>query len=456
MLISARDAAIDQLHARTAIYTADTAVRELLSHVDWPGDGRKLVDPSCGDGAFLIQALHRLLTVAPHIDEAELIQVLEGWEVHPAAAEAARHRVEACLRISWSGGNDPRRVARLIVRNADFLTSGPLEGTVYHVIAGNPPYLRAANVPDILRREYEQVTPAFARSDLLHAFLHRCSSLLTPDGEIAFITSDRWLFNMGTAALRAAMGERLGISHLERLDASSCFHRPKVRRAGSPPRVHPVAVVMRNHAEGAIELGRSAIYPEAAANNSQQSSKRTLADVASIRLAPWLGATGAFVVDTTVAQTLPDECLVPAVDTDDIVDGVLQAPTRYAIRTSPDAPPPPKVLDHIRANIHCVPESKRRKRAWLPPESWAKVDLSKPSLLVPRITKSLRPVRLPAGVLPINHNLTIVSEAEMPLSEIEAALCSPAAQEWLQVYAPRLENGYRSLTTSLLRNFPIN
>lgn len=75
--------------------------------------------------------------------------------------------------------------------------------------------------------------------------------------------------------------------------------------------------------------------------------------------------------------------------------------------------------------------------------------------MVPRIAKTLRPIRVPAGVLPINHNLTIVGRGGSTLDEIEAVLLSPLAKAWIESRAPRLENGYLSITTTTLRQLPV-
>ena len=261
-LLGARGAAIEVLHARTAVYTAEPVVDGLLGRLDWPRSDRCLVDPSCGDGAFVGRALEKLLAMRPDIAAEDMVRVLEGWEVHPAASSQARHRLTGILH--GHGFEEAAAVAARIVRNADFLTEGPRgSGPRYHAIAGNPPYLRYANLPELLRREYLGVVPGNARADLLHSFLARCADLLAADGEIGFVTADRWLFNMGAAALRASLGQSLAIGHLERLDPASAFYRPKLRRAGTPPRIHPVAVVMRPLARGGIRLGAAAIHPGA-------------------------------------------------------------------------------------------------------------------------------------------------------------------------------------------------
>jgi len=180
-----------------------------------------------------------------------------------------------------------------------------------------------------------------------------------------------------------------------------------------------------------------------------------LGEIASVSLAPWLGTKGIFVVDKETAAKLPAEHLVPAIDTDDIRDGQLQEPTRYAIRTSPDCSPPLAIMDHLEVNRHRMAKRGLRKTPWLPPESWHKRPLDKPLLLVPRIARSLRPVRVPPGILPINHNLSIVAAGKRSLDEIEDLLLSEESNDWMRTHAARLEDGFFSLTTRLLRQLPV-
>lgn len=449
---SERDAAIDELHAATAIYTAEPIVDDLLDKMDWPRAERRLVDTSCGDGMFLGRAMIRLLEQIPDIEDVAILDVLEGWEVHPHAATQARNRVASILVVQ--GGRDTARAQHLaeqLVRCADFITEGPTEPR-YHCIAGNPPYLRFANVPELLRGEYQAVLPDHACADLLHSFLDRCAAALFPEGEIGLVTADRWLFNIGAAKLRSTIGKRLAIDHLQRLDAKSAFYRPKQRRAGTPPRIHPVAVVLREPNKTTIPLTDQPIYPE---GGKVAHTGLTLQDVATVRIAPWLGTPGIFVVDEETARGLPKEYLVPAVDTNDIRGGILGTPTRYAIRTFPDQEPPEAILRHLDANLPRMCKRGIRPIRWMPPESWHNLALDEEILLVPRIARSLKPIRVPAGMLPINHNLSIVAKGQYTLDQIEVALCSEEANEWVQIYAPRLENGFYSLTTTKLRELPV-
>ena len=95
--LSPREQAIHALHAATAIYTREPVVDDLLDAVDWPRGKRRLVDPSCGDGVFLGRALVRLLREEPDIDGDTLVDVLQGWELHPGAAQHSRERVAEIL-----------------------------------------------------------------------------------------------------------------------------------------------------------------------------------------------------------------------------------------------------------------------------------------------------------------------------------------------------------------------
>jgi SAM-dependent methyltransferase len=451
---SAREAAIDVLHAATAIYTREPIVDQLLDSIDWPSAGRTLVDSSCGDGAFLGRALQRLLTQRPTISDDQVRAVLGGWEIHPFAAGEARQRLRQVLVDHGRPVAAARALADSMVHCADFLTEGP--HTRFDVIIGNPPYLRFVNVPQPLRSEYEAVLPDYAQADLLHSFLDRCARLLAPDGELAFVTADRWLFNAGAARLREVVGQRFGLARVQRLDVTSAFYRPKLRKAGTPPRIHPVSVVLKPRGAGATLMGRAPIFPGEAPYVVKPAAAGTLGDIAEVRLAPWLGTPGVFVVDAATAQRLPSECLVPAVESDDITGGLLRTPQRFAIRTRPGEAPALAVQQHLARTMPSMcARGRRRGQPWTPPEPFHDFDLSQASLLVPRIAKSVRAVRLPAGYLPVSHNISIVRAGRWSLQAIGQLLDSPEANDWVRHHAAPLENGYYSLTTRLLRTLPL-
>lgn len=446
-----RFSAIEELHRATAIYTHDSVIDDLLDRIGWPDADGALIDPSAGDGAFLLQALRRIET--PRNNLGSLARI-HGWEIHPGAVADGRHRIAELLRQRDWSADRAEAGARAVLREGDFLTEGPTAGP-YRFIAGNPPYLRYGHLPDWFKDLYRAALPDFARGDLLHGFLDRCVDLMGEDGVIGFVTSDRWLFNQTTAELRRRLGERAGLAHLARLDAGTSFYQPKTRRRGTPPRIHPVEVVMRPSAlaERAITHAPISLGEEIAL----AAHGLTLGDVATITIAPWLGPKGIFVVDAATASRLDGADLLPCIDTDDVdpVTNVLRAPTRFAIRTRREVEPAGAVRDHLAREIVRMPKRGQNKLWWMPPETIT-LPLDRPALMIPRIGRTMRTIRLPAGVLPINHNIYVVSANDgHDLDAIEAAIQHPQTQSWLANNAPPLENGYYDIRATMIRRIPL-
>ncbi|KNH06152.1 Modification methylase PaeR7I (Adenine-specific methyltransferase PaeR7I) (M.PaeR7I) [Candidatus Burkholderia brachyanthoides] len=82
-------------------------------------------------------------------------------------------------------------LANDMVHNRDFLTDRPTTPQ-WDIVAGNPPYLRAANVPDLLRTGYSRHVPDYTRNDMLHSFLEQCSRTVRTAGRIGLVSADRW------------------------------------------------------------------------------------------------------------------------------------------------------------------------------------------------------------------------------------------------------------------------
>lgn len=442
------DPAIQDLHTATAFYTHDHIVDELLDLAHWPDSGGRLLESGAGDGAILLRAVRRL--TLEREDIAGLCARVEAWEIHPAAANAMRRRLAAHLEARGWTPNVARGAGEAVVREADFLAPGPTDRR-YAVAVANPPYLRIARASEKLRAMYLETVPAHARADLLHAFLDRATSLLTDDGVLAWITSDRWLFTQNAADLRAIVGQRFGVESLRRI-TESAFYVPKTRKAGAPPRVHPVAVVLSGSARATRPLTREAIYPE---SGEVMPGTVPLGSVARIRLCPWLGREGVFVLPATDAAHFPSDACVPCVDTDGLgVNDVLRVPQRFALRTSKGVVPEGRIRAHLERTTPSLAPRARRNPCWLPPESWGWLPLTRDALLIPRIARRLRAVRLPAGVLGINHNMTVVSST-LPLAQLTAMLTTDEVQAWVSARAPRLEGDFYSLTTTLLRQIPV-
>ncbi len=121
--MTARGDTADLRKARGAFFTPEPMARYIA---DWairaPGD--RVLEPSCGQAAFLQAAVVRLQTLAGG-DKAT--GALDGIELHPESAAQAAH----VLRDSGV----PARI-----RTGDFFSFAP--DPMYDSVIGNPPYIR--------------------------------------------------------------------------------------------------------------------------------------------------------------------------------------------------------------------------------------------------------------------------------------------------------------------------
>ena len=441
--VSQRQLDIAAIHHGTGLYTAVAEIEALLDGLHWPAEGDRLLDPGAGNGGFLVAALRRLDLARDDVEDAA--RRVRGYEFYPGAVTEARCAVRDHLAGRGWSGQAADRAALVIVEDRDYLLS-PVPAGVYDVLAMNPPYWRLANLPPGYRADYELIVPAHARADLLYAYLQLSADIIAPGGRIGLISADRWLLNTGSAELRRRIGLLFRVTDLCRLDPDSAFYAAKARRQGTQPRVHPVSLILTPG-----EAGRPLDASPFRLASLPEVDGTPLREIADIRLAPWLGPDGIFLVPA--GTRLPPEHLLPAVEPEDIHGDVIGPPRRWALVTT-EAEPPAAILAHLDAALARMPGRGRRTCRWLPPETFTgRLPLDRDAVLVPRIAKRLKAVLLPAGRLPVNHQLVVVSG--LPAAAILSMLADPAVQAQAEALALRVDGGYRSYTATLLRQLII-
>jgi hypothetical protein len=147
---------------------ADLALSLALETV--PPGGRVL-DPACGDGAFLRRARARGVPI-------------DGIEIDPRVAGAAGAGVQV----------------------ADFLATAP-PGRLYHAVVGNPPYVRQELLSPAVKDRLAALVPD-RRADLAIGFVAHALSFLAPGGRLAFVLSQAALDADYAEALRELLDGR--------------------------------------------------------------------------------------------------------------------------------------------------------------------------------------------------------------------------------------------------------
>jgi adenine-specific DNA-methyltransferase len=96
----------------------------------------KVLDPSCGDGVFLLRALQQKRSLNPRLSQQELLSTIWGVELAELPASVAKNR------LADSNSN---------VLQKDFfdLRAGEEFPSDFDAIVGNPPYTRQEGITKI-------------------------------------------------------------------------------------------------------------------------------------------------------------------------------------------------------------------------------------------------------------------------------------------------------------------
>lgn len=161
----------------------DSAIAELQR----PHTMRLDFDPSEAE-------LRRTITEMANRDPAGLRQMLLDRIADTFKAEAGNaDDVSAALF-----GREAERGVRLL----------QLLDRQYAVVVTNPPYMGSKNM-DTLLKKYVEKYYSLGKRDLYAAFILRCLELCRPDGRVAMVTMQSWMFLRSFAELRAIPEEKL-------------------------------------------------------------------------------------------------------------------------------------------------------------------------------------------------------------------------------------------------------
>lgn len=176
--------------------------------------GDTVLDPSCGDGAFLLKAVDRLRELGAEL--RRLPDQVAGVEIDPRALGRAR----AALRSRHPG----LRWARLL--EADFFrfAADHLGGLQFDAVVGNPPFLRTqGRSAEAKRRALEAARRAgvelTAEASAWAPFVAASAGLVRPGGRLAMIVPREGLFVNYARPLFRALCRRFGRVTLLALDA---------------------------------------------------------------------------------------------------------------------------------------------------------------------------------------------------------------------------------------------
>lgn len=483
------------METRGAIHTRPEVAGFILDVMGW-GNGTqlahyRLLEPSAGEGDFLIPAVRRLLnTVAA--DDLGISSCIRAVEVNLGALAVCRERLHEVLRDhGWSRLTSEKLLGEWLV-HADFLTLS-LPAHFTHIV-GNPPYLRLENLPkDLLQLYRSQWASLFDRADLYVAFIEKSLGLLQHDGRLGFICADRWMKNRYGGPLRALVAKSF---HLESyVDFTGCpaffnevdaYPAVTVIRRGPGTKTYtafrpvisetelvPLAKALRGEilhpavsAQHDVTLDDQPwAFDEDGCMGVIRALEATLPTLETAGVRVGIGvATGADAVFIGKDLDVEDSRKLPLVTTRDISSGRVEwrghwvlnpfEPDGQLVRLS-EYPRFAAYLEKHRERICRRNVSKRNPNGWFrtidrihEPLTW------RPKLLIPDI-KGTAHVVYEEGKLYPHHNLYHITAETWDLRALQTVLSSRIAHAFIVAYSPRMRGGHLRFQAQYLRRIRI-
>ncbi len=467
-------------------YTADRALHRM-----------RLLEPSCGDGDFLLPALDRLLEAikrhrAP-LDNEILLNAISATELHESTFASTSAKVIDRLRAEGLATPQAVKLARAWLHCGDFLLQKFDRG--FDFVVGNPPYVRQELIPSALMREYRaRYCTIYDRADLYVPFIERSLQLLANGGKLGFICADRWMKNRYGGPLRKLVAESFHLDTYVDMVDTPAFHSEVIAYPA-------ITVIARDKGRATRVAHRPEISSKALAKlSSALLSKKAPPKASGVKVfervasgdAPWIldasdqlavlrrleselplleqtgckvgigvatGADKAFIGPFDELDVEADRKL-PLVMTRDILTGRVEWRGYGVVNPFDDSGGLVELRRYPRLRRYL--ESKKdqiasRHVAQKAPANWYRtIDriypalTYEPKLLIPDI-KSEAHIVYEDGKLYPHHNLYYITSREWDLKALRAVLRSGIARLFISTYSTRMRGGYLRFQAQYLR-----
>jgi len=497
-------AEVESIDERGAFYTKREVVDFILDLSGYTDDRplhlMRLLEPSFGNGDFLLPAIERLLNAwrSSGADKAlasSLGNAICAVELHRETFVLTRLKVLALLRKNGITGVKAEKLVKQWLVHADFLLAD-LPGT-FDAVVGNPPYVRQELIPSVLLAEYRmRFTTMYDRADLYIPFIERSLTLLSTNGQLGFICADRWMKNRYGGPLRAFIAENYHLKFFVDMVDTDAFH--------AEVSAYPGIMVVGREAPGLTRVAyRPAIEAKAltklaCALHHRDVDKNFVRELHGVIAGsePWIfeaddqisfvrrieqlfptleesgckvsigvatGADKAFIGNFDALDVEPDRKL-PLATTKDIRNGFVEWQGLGVINPYADEGglvdlgKYPRLRRYLEAR---KPEIAKRHCAQKSPENWYKtIDritprlATLPKLLIPDI-KGEAHIVYEDGVLYPHHNLYYITSEVWNLHALQAVLLSGVAHLFVSAYSTKMRGGFLRFQAQYLRRIRV-
>lgn len=476
------------------VFTRQWVVDVLLDLAGYTADrdlgSLRLVEPSCGSGAFLGPVLARLIDSATAYGRplATLSDAIRAFDLQPGHVDASR---ALCVDLLTEAGATFEEAQNLVanwVQQSDFLLAD-LGDLSADVVVGNPPYIRYDDLDCDTAAAYRANWSTMrGRGDIYVGFFERCLTILSPGGRLGFICADRWMRNSYGAPLRKFVSARYAVEHIWTIHDVDAFE--------APVSAYPAITVLANQPQqSAVVADTTADFGPAAAEALVRASavpghvSFEQRGVRAYRLPNWFegdsfwptgsparlaliallthrfgplndpdtqtrvsigiatGADGAYV--TKDVNLVEADRLLPLAMRRDLTTGKFCWKGNYLVNPWASDGSLVDLAEYplLRAHLKSSPSLKERFVARKSPASWYRtIDkvnaeiIDRPKLLIQDMKTTIHPVLEPGGFYP-HHNLYYVVSTTWDMEVLGGLLLSRVAQAFIEAYCVRMRGG---------------
>lgn len=497
---------VSGVEQRGAIYTRREVVEFILDLVGYTSDQAlhksRLLEPSFGDGDFLLLAVERLLASWKEEGNSEdILSVLSdsvrAVELHTDTFESTSEKVLTLL-LEYKV---PRMTAQKLLDcwlvQGDFLLLDTPHQFDY--VVGNPPYVRQERIPDVLLAEYRRrFTTLYDRADLYIPFIEHSLNSLAKGGSLGFICSDRWMKNKYGGPLRSMVAQNFHLKAYVDMVDTNAFHSEVI--------AYPAITLISREKPGRTrivhkpEINRKALFSLSTKLTSEKLtvSEERIKEVPSIASGadPWIlestdqlaimrrledefpvledagckvgigvatGADKAFIGPFCDLDVEPDRKL-PLVRTCDILDGQVDWRGDGIINPFSESgglvdleqyPKLKKYLEDRRELIAGRHVAKKSPARWYRTIDRIYPELAaQEKLLIPDI-KGDAHIVYESGELYPHHNLYFITAKEWDLRALQTVLMSGIARLFVSIYSTKMRGGYLRFQAQYLRRIRV-
>ncbi len=182
------------------VYTPQWIVNEILDLVGYRGKDilkKYILEPSCGDGAFLIEIVRRYIKTAKE-NNIERNQIISDIETYIWGVEIDTEEYSKCVQNLDSLVKNEFKIADVKWKIFNISTLDFYKNNIskFDFVVGNPPYIRIHNL-DLGTREIVKNDFMFSEGtiDIYLSFFEMGIKMLKNNGLLGYITPNSYLHN---------------------------------------------------------------------------------------------------------------------------------------------------------------------------------------------------------------------------------------------------------------------